>query len=69
MADIITTDLIVRLSDNLHRIEEAAAEQNFLVDAGEAPWGTGPVALDEARRNSRGVLAGLADFLNRGGEL
>jgi hypothetical protein len=50
-------------------IEEVAADQNFGVDAGEAPEGVDRVEVEEARRAMREVLAELVEFLDRGAEL
>lgn len=62
-------DVVQGLSDSVHRIEEIAANQNFGVDAGEAPEGVDRVEVEEARKAMREVLAELVEFLDRGGEL
>lgn len=51
---------------HVHGLEEVAADQNFGVDSGSAPEGFSRVELDDARRAMRGVLAELAEFLERG---
>jgi len=60
---------VLSMSDTVHILEELAADQNFGVDAGEAPDGMGRIDLDGARKELRTVLAGLAAFLDRGAEL
>lgn len=57
---------IVKLSDAVHGLEESAAQQNFWVEAGDAPEGTERIELEEARRDMRRVLADLDDFLSSG---
>jgi hypothetical protein len=57
------------VSDTVHGIEEVAANQNFGVDAGEAPEGVDRVELEEVRQSLREALAGLVEFLDRSGEL
>ena len=59
-------ELVLSMSDTVHGLEEAAANQNFGVEAGESPEELGRVELDEARQSMKLVLAGLADFLDRG---
>lgn len=62
-------EIVLLMSDTVHGLEEAAADQNFGVDAGEVPEGVGRVELDEARSGMRTVLADLAEFLDRGAAL
>ncbi len=62
-------DVVVGMSDTVHRIEEVAADQNFGVDAGEAPEGFDRAEVEEARRAMREVLAELVEFLDRGAAL
>lgn len=62
-------DVVVGISDTVHGIEEVAANQNFGVEAGESPEGVDRVELEEVRQSMREVLAGLVEFLDRGGEL
>ena len=57
---------VIAISDAVHRIEEVAANQNFGIDAGEAPEGLDRVQIDEARQRLREVLAVLVEFLDRG---
>ena len=57
---------MIAISDAVHRIEEVAANQNFGIDAGEAPEGLDRVEIDEARQRLREVLAVLVEFLDRG---
>jgi Uncharacterized protein conserved in bacteria len=59
-------ELVLGLSDSVHGIEEFAADQNFGVDAGEAPEGVGRIQVEEARRTMRRGLAELVEFLDRG---
>lgn len=61
--------LFVSLSDDIHGLEEIAANQNLGVDSGTAPEGWSRVELEQARHDVRKVLAELADFLARGAEL
>lgn len=69
IADTTRTELwemVVGMSDTVHQIEEFAADQNFGVDAGEAPEGVGHAEVEEARRKMREVLAELVESLDRG---
>ncbi|HYO46158.1 MAG TPA: RelA/SpoT domain-containing protein [Gemmatimonadota bacterium] len=62
-------ELIRGVSDQMHALEEAAADQNFAVGSGEAPPGLQLVDLEQARRDTREVLARLRDFLASGATL
>jgi ppGpp synthetase/RelA/SpoT-type nucleotidyltranferase len=61
--------LIRGISDQMHALEEAAADQNVAVEAGDAPAGLQLVDLEQARRDTREVLARLRDFLASGATL
>lgn len=61
--------VVLSMSDTVHGLEEAAANQNFGVEAGETPEGVGRVELDQARNAMKEVLAELAEFLGSGGAL
>ncbi|HYO45163.1 MAG TPA: RelA/SpoT domain-containing protein [Gemmatimonadota bacterium] len=62
-------ELIRGVSDQMHALEEAAADQNLAVEAGDAPPGLEHVDLEQARRDTRDVLAKLRDFLESGATL
>ena len=62
-------ELIRGVSDQVHALEEAAADQNFAVATGDAPPGIERVDLEQARRDTREVLARLRDFLASGATL
>ncbi len=60
---------VVRLSDAVHAVEEAAAAQNYWIESGDAPIDADRVNLEETRLGTQRVLADLADFLARGSAL